>query len=62
MKLSLCPRSAFPARIVEPAPPSDEIFDLAALRHVESLPPRRDPKSGPRLRPRVCENEPRSES
>jgi len=53
MKLSLCPRSSFPAPIAEPVAPSDEVIEPAALLRVDPLPPRKDAKSKGWLHHRV---------
>ena len=46
MKLSLCPRSSFPAPIaaepVAPSAPSDDAVDPTSLLRVDPLPPRKD--------------------
>ena len=53
MKLSLCPRSSFPAPATEFVAPNDEGFDPAALPRVEAIPPRKDSKSKGWLHHRV---------
>ncbi len=63
MKLSLCPRSSFPApAIVEPAPPEDERFEPVAFLRVEAVPSRKDAKSAGWLHHRVQRRDDRNES
>ena len=45
MKLSLCPRSSFPAPATAPVAPNDVSFEPAALPRVEAIPSRKDLKS-----------------